>query len=98
MRGHSLVSLVKASDAPAYRGNILLRMGGDSSRLAPVKAPPCYEGIDGILSFEILRRSKSPRLSPPPGGNFFREQEENSPASAPPIPGWGGRGNKMIGA
>ena len=82
MRGHSLFSLVKASDAPAYRGNILLRMGGDDSRLSPVKAPPRYGGIDGVLSLkscEILRRSELPRLSPPPGEIFSVNKRRIAP-------------------
>ena len=37
MQGHSRFSLVKVSDAPANRVIFLLRMGGDSSILNPLK-------------------------------------------------------------
>ena len=54
MRGHSHFSLVKANDAPAHRGNILLRTGDDSSRFLRSKPRHVVRGTNGNVHEEAF--------------------------------------------
>ena len=55
----------------------------------------CLEEQGQICETEDSASFREKRIAPgipAPRGKIFSEQEANGPASAPPIPGWGGVG------
>ena len=92
--GHLTFSLVKVNNVPAYRGNILLRLGGDSSGLTTLKTRQ-------LKSCKAFGKSKFLRVSPLYRAKFSVSRRRIAPHRPSPCQGRGGGGgwcqnNKMI--